>query len=126
LIGESLVVEYQTGDPHHHYVYSDSVFHTEFVSSQVSDFDCFHPSAEGQRDLAAATWADGPFAVPEPSGALPAVLGVVALVFLSDSRARRRAAAPGFQDRGLRVRVSAATIVRAARPSAVAPSSGTT
>jgi len=89
---ENLAVEYQTGDPHHYYVYSDSIFQTEFVSSQVSDFDCFHPSAEGQRDLAAATWADGPFQVPEPEGALPAALGVMALALFSDFRARRRAA----------------------------------
>jgi hypothetical protein len=66
----SLALEYQANDPRHYYMYTDEIFQTQFVSSEVSDFDCFHPSADGQRELAAATWEERPFSVPEPSGAL--------------------------------------------------------
>lgn len=82
---ESLTAEYQLNDPHHHYHYTEEVFNTQFVSRQVNDFDCFHPSAEGQRDLAMVSWESGPFALPEPSGGLP-----LALAFMALSRASTR------------------------------------
>ena len=62
------------------------IFETQFVSSQVSDFDCFHPSANGQRDLAESTWLDGPYSVPEPSGALSMAFGVAALALMRRRR----------------------------------------
>jgi len=86
---ESLAAEYQQNDPHHYYSYSDVIFETQFVSSQVSDFDCFHPSAEGQRDLAESTWLDGPFSVPEPGGTVPTTIGIAALARLRRRRACR-------------------------------------
>ena len=79
---ERLAAEYQTYDLHHYYVYSDVVFETQFASSQVSDFDCFHPSAEGHVELAEATWGDGPFTVPEPTGSLPLALGAAMVAML--------------------------------------------
>jgi hypothetical protein len=85
---ESLTNEYQANDPHHHYLDTGEVFETVFTSSQVNDFDCFHPSAKGHRDLAQQTWEDGPFAVPEPVGAMPFALGL--LYGLGRARARRR------------------------------------
>jgi hypothetical protein len=86
----SLALEYQANDPHHYYMYTDEIFQTQFVSSQVSDFDCFHPSADGQRELAAATWEDGPFSVPEPSGALAPSLAVIGLAYGWRRRRRNR------------------------------------
>jgi len=32
-----------------------------FDEKQVSDIDCFHPSASGQKKLSRITWNDGPF-----------------------------------------------------------------
>jgi lysophospholipase L1-like esterase len=61
---EALVAEYSANDPLHYYVYNDIVFDTDFTSDDVSWLDCFHPSADGQRKLAARTWAVGPFAGP--------------------------------------------------------------
>jgi len=52
---------YQRTDPRHHYFYTDVVFNYPFVESQVSDIDCFHPSARGQKDLSKITWNAGPF-----------------------------------------------------------------
>jgi hypothetical protein len=37
-------------------------FHYDFVPSQVSNYDCFHPSATGQRELSRVVWNAGPFA----------------------------------------------------------------
>ncbi len=93
---EDLALEYEQNDPHHYYSYSDVIFETRFVSSQVSDFDCFHPSAEGQRDLAESTWLDGPFSVPEPSGALPTAVGAISLATLLR---RRRRSGPSLTSR---------------------------
>lgn len=58
---ENLTAEFEATDSHHHYVYSDVVFNTPFVPSEVSSIDCFHPSATGQTRLADVTWDDGPF-----------------------------------------------------------------
>ena len=57
----SLVNEYNTTDANHYYQYGSDTANYTFVSNQVSPFDCFHPSAKGQKDLAAVTWASGPF-----------------------------------------------------------------
>lgn len=48
--------EYQADDDNHHYVFTDAVFLYPFVESQVSDIDCFHPSAPGQKKLSEITW----------------------------------------------------------------------
>lgn len=60
-IVQRLVDEYSHNDPNHYYYYTDSIFEYEFVPSQVSDYDCFHPSAVGQRELARIVWDHGPF-----------------------------------------------------------------
>ncbi len=53
--------EYQENDPQRLYLYTDEVFNYPFVENQVSDIDCFHPSARGQKDLSKITWDAGPF-----------------------------------------------------------------
>lgn len=58
---QDLVAEYSQTDPDHYYHFSDAAFQYQFVPSQVSDFDCFHPSAVGQRDLSQILWDAGPF-----------------------------------------------------------------
>jgi len=58
---EDLVDEYQTVDPDHYYHFTSATFDYDFVPSQVSSFDCFHPSATGQRELSRVTWESGPF-----------------------------------------------------------------
>lgn len=55
--------EYKLNDPDHYYFYTDVVFSYPFVESQVSDIDCFHPSAKGQKDLSRETWNVGPFSI---------------------------------------------------------------
>ena len=59
---ESIVAEFEAEDTHHHYAFTDVTFDYSFVPSEVSGFDCFHPSAEGQRELSRITWEVGPFA----------------------------------------------------------------
>lgn len=58
---DNLVAEYNQNDPNHYYATTDAIFDYDFVPSQVSNFDCFHPSASGQRELSRITWNDGPF-----------------------------------------------------------------
>ncbi|HWN66306.1 MAG TPA: SGNH/GDSL hydrolase family protein [Haliangium sp.] len=58
---QDLVAEYGQSDPNHYYHFSDATFKYQFVPSQVSNFDCFHPSAVGQRDLSRLLWSAGPF-----------------------------------------------------------------
>jgi lysophospholipase L1-like esterase len=58
---EDLVAEYDANDTHHYWEFSDLTFETEFVPSEVSPFDCFHPSAEGQTRLSEESWLTGPF-----------------------------------------------------------------
>lgn len=58
---EDLVAEYNASDSHHYYEYTDEAFEYEFAPSQVSGFDCFHPSAAGQKELARVSWQVGPF-----------------------------------------------------------------
>lgn len=56
-----LVAEYDASDTHHYWEFTDLTSTTTFVPSEVSPFDCFHPSARGQKRLAAETWSAGPF-----------------------------------------------------------------
>ncbi len=56
-----LVAEYDAADTHHYWEFTDLTSTTNFVPSEVSPFDCFHPSARGQKRLAAETWTAGPF-----------------------------------------------------------------
>ncbi len=58
---ERLAAEYQQSDPNHYYQYSDAVEQYRFAANEVSPFDCFHPSAAGQRALADMTWRTGPY-----------------------------------------------------------------
>jgi lysophospholipase L1-like esterase len=58
---KSVTDEYNQKDSNHHYYYADDTFNYEFAESQVSDIDCFHPSARGQKDLSELTWINGPF-----------------------------------------------------------------
>ena len=57
-----LVTTASDEDPDHFYYYTDDAFEYKFFESQVSDLDCFHPSAEGQEELSRITWEteDGP------------------------------------------------------------------
>lgn len=59
---QRLAAEYEANDPHHYYSYSNATFDYDFTGSMVSPFDCFHPSAAGQKELSRITWATGPFA----------------------------------------------------------------
>lgn len=56
-----VTADYNQNDSSHYYYYSDETFNYDFVESQVSDIDCFHPSAGGQKDLSKLTWDVGPF-----------------------------------------------------------------
>ncbi len=58
---QRLVGEYEAADPHHYYAYTSAAFDYPFQASQVSGFDCFHPSAAGQKELSRVTWGGGPF-----------------------------------------------------------------
>ncbi len=57
-----LVAEYEANDEHHYWQYTDAAFQMPFDAEDLSPFDCFHPSARGQKRLSAETWANGPFA----------------------------------------------------------------
>jgi hypothetical protein len=59
---QDLVAEFEATDSHHHYAYTDIIFDTPFIASEVSPIDCFHPSAQGQRRVSDLTWDTGPFA----------------------------------------------------------------
>jgi len=58
---QRLANEYEAADARHYYAYTDAAFQYAFSPSQVSGFDCFHPSASGQAELSRVTWAAGPF-----------------------------------------------------------------
>jgi lysophospholipase L1-like esterase len=58
---QRLVAEYNANDPNHYYEYTDQSFAYQFTPSQVSGFDCFHPSAAGQKELSRVSWQVGPF-----------------------------------------------------------------
>ncbi|UCD79207.1 MAG: hypothetical protein JSW26_28040 [Desulfobacterales bacterium] len=42
--------------PYHNFIYTNAAFTYPFTEDEVSDLDCFHPSAKGQRSLSALTW----------------------------------------------------------------------
>ena len=48
--------EYNSKDTTHRYVFTDSAFKFTFDERHVSDIDCFHPSAFGQKTLSEITW----------------------------------------------------------------------
>ncbi len=56
-----VTAEYEAADTHHYYFFSDVLFLYDFTEQEVSDLDCFHPSALGQTNIAEITWSDGPF-----------------------------------------------------------------
>ena len=58
---ERLANEYNANDSRHYYSYTSEPFDYSFQPSQVSGFDCFHPSADGQKELSRVTWEAGPF-----------------------------------------------------------------
>jgi len=58
---EDLVSEYDANDSHHYWEFTDMSFESDFTPSEVSPFDCFHPSASGQKRLAQESWDAGPF-----------------------------------------------------------------
>jgi len=58
---EEVTSEYQRNDWHHYYFFSDVTFTYQFPESDVSNLDCFHPSAQGQANVARITWISGPF-----------------------------------------------------------------
>jgi lysophospholipase L1-like esterase len=58
-----LIAEYDAADPDHYYWFTDVTFKNDFSPSHVSGHDCFHPSAEGQKELSWITWEAGPFRV---------------------------------------------------------------
>ena len=52
-----LAAEYNDSDPNHYYHYTNSIYgFIPFGEQHVSDIDCFHPSAEGQKVIAEETW----------------------------------------------------------------------
>ena len=61
-------------DPNHYYYYTNAIDilsspdedEEPFPEYYVSDIDCFHPSAEGQRVIAAETWDINLFLPPSP------------------------------------------------------------
>jgi lysophospholipase L1-like esterase len=61
-----LSAEYEAADEHHYWQYTNVAFELPFEADDVSEIDCFHPSADGQARLAEETWNDGPFAAPPP------------------------------------------------------------
>ncbi len=48
--------EYNAVDANHRYVFTDRAFSFRFDERHVSDIDCFHPSAYGQKTLSEVTW----------------------------------------------------------------------
>jgi hypothetical protein len=59
---ERVTQEYDVGDSNHHYVYTPAAFEYRFDERHVSDIDCFHPSAFGQKTLSDKTWNPALFA----------------------------------------------------------------
>ncbi len=55
---QRVTAEYQAGDQHHYYYFTESLFVYPLIESDISDLDCFHPSAQGQRTISQITWAD--------------------------------------------------------------------
>ena len=51
-----IVARFQAADDLHNYIYTDAAFDFIFDERHVSDLDCFHPSAYGQKVLSDITW----------------------------------------------------------------------
>ena len=47
--------------PNLYWDFSWAVWNHAVQGNEISSIDCFHPSSDGQRALAAESWADGPF-----------------------------------------------------------------
>ncbi|GAB4339029.1 MAG: hypothetical protein Kow0099_13680 [Candidatus Abyssubacteria bacterium] len=58
---ERVTAEYEAADPGHYYYFTNLPFFYPFIESDVSDLDCFHPSAQGQTTLSEESWNAGPF-----------------------------------------------------------------
>ncbi len=58
---EGLVKKYQAGGDHHWYYTNSISDFSPIPASYVSDIDCFHPSARGQKEVSKITWENGPF-----------------------------------------------------------------
>ncbi len=58
---KAVTQEYNAADPDRRYVYTDRAFDFRFDERHVSDIDCFHPSAYGQKTLSEITWNPGLF-----------------------------------------------------------------
>lgn len=61
---QTVTEEYDEADSHHYWQYTGASFTMDYEADDVSHYDCFHPSAEGQTQLAEDTWVDGPFFEP--------------------------------------------------------------
>jgi hypothetical protein len=51
-----VTAKYNADDTKHRYVYTPAAFEYVFAERHVSDIDCFHPSAFGQKTLSDQTW----------------------------------------------------------------------
>ncbi len=56
--GLSALVETLNDEYDQNFIYTDRAFKFEFLEIHVSDRDCFHPSARGQKVLSRKTWRD--------------------------------------------------------------------
>ncbi|MBW2436979.1 MAG: SGNH/GDSL hydrolase family protein [Deltaproteobacteria bacterium] len=65
---ETLVMNLDAADSNHNFIYSNRAFSFEFLDIHVSDRDCFHPSAIGQKKLSKRLWKA---VLPEFLGVLP-------------------------------------------------------
>lgn len=61
---QTVTEEYDAADTRHYWQYTGASFTMDYDADDVSHYDCFHPSAEGQTQLAEETWVDGPFYEP--------------------------------------------------------------
>jgi lysophospholipase L1-like esterase len=61
---EAVTEEYDAADTHHYWQYTGASFTMDYHPEDVSEYDCFHPSEDGQTQLAEETWEDGPFFEP--------------------------------------------------------------
>jgi lysophospholipase L1-like esterase len=56
--GLSEMVDSLNGKYNQNFIYTDRAFNFKFLEIHVSDRDCFHPSARGQKVLSRETWQD--------------------------------------------------------------------
>ncbi len=56
-----VTVEKAAQNPDKFIRYSSVVFDEQFLESDISDLDCFHPSWRGQKRISEGLWLDGPF-----------------------------------------------------------------